>query len=73
MKKLATLAFTLWLAAAIATGYPRVDEDIDPFDQRMAQLRQEFAKKPPAPNDKEWVKAKLQHMVDVDQYVRSTL
>jgi hypothetical protein len=70
MKKLAALAFTLWFGAALATGYPRVDEDLAPFDLRVAQLKQEFAKTPPAPNDKEWVKAKLKHMVDIDQYVR---
>lgn len=60
----------LWFGAAVAAQYPRVDEDFKAFDQHVAQLQQEFAKKPPAPNDKEWVKAKLQHMVDVDQYMR---
>jgi hypothetical protein len=70
MKQLAALVFTLWFGAAFASGYPRVDEDITAFDQHVAQLRQQFAKTPPAPNDKEWVKAKLKHMVEVDQYVR---
>jgi hypothetical protein len=70
MKKLAALAFTLWIGAALATGYPRVDEEIATMDQHVAQLQQEFAKTPPAPRDKEWVKAKLRHMVEVDQYVR---
>jgi hypothetical protein len=70
MKKLATLALMLCLGAALASEFPRVDEEFASFDQHVAQLRQEFAKKPPAPKDKEWVKAKLQHMVEIDQYVR---
>jgi len=70
MKRLASLTMILWCGAAASSDYPRVDEDIKAYDQHVAQLQKEFAKKPPAPDDKEWVKAKLQHMVDVDQYAR---
>ena len=70
MKKFTKLTMILWCGAAAASDYPRVDEDIKAYDQHIAQLQHEFAKKPPANNDKEWVKAKLQHMVDVDQYWR---
>jgi hypothetical protein len=69
MKKLA-IVFVLWSGAALASEYPRVDEELASFDQHVSLLRQEFAKKPAAPLDKEWVKAKLQHMVEIDQYVR---
>lgn len=70
MKKLASLAMILWCVVADASDYPRVDEDLKAYDAHVAQLQQEFARKPTAPNNKEWVKAKLQHMVDVDQYAR---
>jgi len=70
VKALATLALALWFGIALAVGYPRVDAEIATIDQHVAQLQREFAKTPPAPQDKEWVKKKLQHMVEVDQYVR---
>jgi len=73
MKKLATIAMTLWFGAAIAADYPRVDAEVKAIDQHVTQLQQEFAKKTPAPTDKEWVKSKLAHMVEVDQYVRSQI
>jgi hypothetical protein len=65
-----TLAMVLWCAAVSASDFPRVDEDIAAYNQHIAQLEQEFAKRPPAPKDKEWVKAKLRYMADVDQYTR---
>jgi hypothetical protein len=70
MKKIAVFAISLWFGVAAAANYPRVDEDIQSVDQRMAFLRQGFAKRPVAPKDKEWVKRKLQHMVDLDSVPR---
>lgn len=70
MKKLAALALTLCFGAAFASDYPRVDADIKAYDEHVAALNAEFVKTPPAPRDKEWVKAKLKHMVAVDQYMR---
>lgn len=70
MKKSAMLATAFCFTAAVAAEYPRVDADLEACDQHIAQLRQEFANKPPAPQDKEWVKAKLRHMVDIDEHLR---
>jgi len=50
--------------------FPRVDADLAVFDRALARLRAEFALVPADPEDKEWVKLKLRHMVDVDQYLR---
>lgn len=55
---------------ASASEYPRVDAALAECDARVAQMRAEFAKTPAAPPDKAWITARLQHMVDVDQYVR---
>jgi hypothetical protein len=70
MKKLASLVAILWLHSAVASDYPRVDEDLEAYDDHVAQLERDFAKLPADPRDKTWVKAKLQHMVNVDQYMR---
>jgi hypothetical protein len=71
MKKSASLAMILWCGAAAASDYSRVDKDINTCNHHIAELQQEFAKRPPAPSDKEWVKAKLAHMVEIDQYARN--
>jgi len=51
-------------------AYDRVDEDLRSFDAKVFQMNNEFAKIPSDRNDIKWVKKKLQHMVDVDQYMR---
>ena len=71
MKTLTALLLCSWIAVAGASEFLAVDAEIKAIDARVAELQQEFAKIPPAPNDKDWVKAKLAHMVEVDQYVRS--
>jgi hypothetical protein len=70
MKRLALLATALFFGVAAASDYPRVDEDIQYVDQRITFLREGFAKHPVAINDKEWVKRKLQHMVDIGSVAR---
>ena len=55
---------------ASASEFPKVDAALAECDARVAQIRQEFAKTPAAPGDKAWITARLQHLVDVDQYVR---
>lgn len=55
---------------AMASAHPKVDAALAECDARIAEMRAAFAKRPPAPDDPAWVKSKLQHMADVDQYVR---
>lgn len=71
MKKLTLLTIALWSAAAGASDFPRVDADFKAYDEHLAQLQQEFARKPPAPDDKKWVKEKLAHMAEVALYLRT--
>ena len=70
--KLLALVFIAAAGAVSAANYPRVDEAIRDFDTHVAVMRAEFAKLPGTAADKAWVKSKLQHMVDVDQYARAT-
>src|SRR5690606_31196760 len=56
-----------------ANDCKRVYADLAKFDQVIEAKKSEFAKIPANPNDKEWVKAKIHHMVDIDQYLRTTV
>ncbi|HUQ09021.1 MAG TPA: DUF6624 domain-containing protein [Steroidobacteraceae bacterium] len=58
------------IGAAIASEHPKVDAALAECDAHIAQMRAAFAAAPAAPGDDTWVKSKLQHMADVDQYVR---
>lgn len=40
------------------------------YDQEIEHRNSEFAKTPADPQNKEWVKSKLAHMYDIDQYMR---
>src|SRR4051812_28906420 len=64
------LAGLLISANAAATDFPRVDTDLAKYDAAVAKMQGDFAAVPGDANDQEWVKKKLQHMVDVDQYMR---
>lgn len=55
---------------AFAANFPRVDADLKAFDDVVKEKKAAFAKIPAAPEDMEWIKRKLSHMVDVDQYMR---
>lgn len=48
-----------------------VAEALGAFDQKIRELRQGFAERPAAPEDAAWVREKLAHMVEVDQYMRN--
>lgn len=50
--------------------FPRVDADLAAMDEAAARMRAEFGRTAADPADREWVKRKLRHLVDVDQYVR---
>ncbi len=58
---------------AYASNFPSVDKDIKFYDDQVTEMNISFNKIPPNPNNKVWVKLKLQHMVDVDQYTRKYL
>lgn len=49
----------------------RVDQDLKIYDERVAALNAAFDSREADPKDKEWIKAKLAHMVEVDQYMRN--
>lgn len=55
----------------VVTFPPRVDADLKAYDEKVEAMNREFSNIPADPMDKEWVKKKLQHMVDVDQYMRN--
>ena len=53
-----------------ASTYPKVDAAIAKYDQKIAGLNSAFATIPADLNDKKWVEKKLDHMVEIDQYMR---
>jgi hypothetical protein len=69
--KMLALVFLAVAGMASAANYPRVDAAIAEFDLHVAGMRAAFAQIPGTAADKSWAKAKLQHMVDVDQYARN--
>jgi hypothetical protein len=71
VKMFACVAIILCCQAARADEFPRVTADLEAYDDRVAGIEAEFAKLPADPHDRTWVKAKLKHMVQVDQYMRN--
>ena len=68
-----TFCFTCLLFSNLSLGneVTRVDADLKEYDSHVAGMNTEFNKIPSDPSDKSWVKKKLQHMFDVDQYMRN--
>lgn len=58
------------LACECRDDFPKVDRDLATYTTAVQQMKYDFSKVPANPKDKVWVKAKLQHMCDVDQYMR---
>jgi hypothetical protein len=58
------------VGVATASEYPKVDAALAECDARVADMRAQFARVPASPEDRAWIAAKLQHLADVDQYVR---
>ena len=56
--------------SSFASDFPKVDADIKIADEYVNALNSKFSLIPANPNETGWVRAKLQHMVDVDQYIR---
>lgn len=68
-----TLIVLLLLIATTsqASSFPKADADLKSMKQHFAEEKETFAKSHPAnPESKEWVKAKLQFMFDIDQEAR---
>ncbi len=55
----------------MASPYPKVDADLATYDQTIVKMKSEFAVTTANPKDKEWVKAKLDFMFNIDQYMRN--
>lgn len=51
--------------------FPKVDHDIGIAELEISKMNESFDKVPGDANDPIWVKSKLQHMFDVDQYIRN--
>ncbi len=54
-----------------AADFPRVDVDLKIYDDTVEAKNVDFDKNPANSQDKSWVKLKLSHRVDVDQYMRN--
>lgn len=70
MRPAAILAMILVCRAACGEGFARVTADLEAYDAHVASLEAGFARLRADPHDRTWVKAKLRHMVEVDQYMR---
>lgn len=53
--------------------YTRVDKDIQDYQAAIKTRQDKFDHLTVEPKNKEWVKAKLNHMYDIDQYTRNYL
>lgn len=54
-----------------ASNFPRVTADMRTYEETVASMVSEFKKQPEKPKEKRWVKAKLKHMFEVDQFMRN--
>src|SRR3989344_4619018 len=54
-----------------ASPYPKVDTDLAEYDKTIVQMKSDFMQIPSDPNDKKWVRLKLDFMFNTDQYMRS--
>ncbi len=63
--------FSLFYFSSLAWSSPRVESDLNRYDNHIKNLKITFNERPQDPNNKDWVKFKLAHMVKVDQYMRN--
>ena len=71
--KLAVTVLALLISrAALADTFPRVDADLAEYDAANQKMKDEFATIFGDATSKDWVKKKLQHMVDIDQHMRNS-
>ncbi len=67
---LAALLLAALPARTQGADLARVARDLKTYDERVAALNATFDLRAADPKDKSWIKAKLTHMVKVDQYTR---
>jgi hypothetical protein len=70
VRVLAIIGMMLCSLTLRAEEFARVIADLKIYDEHVAVLEAEFSKLQADLHDRTWSKAKLQHMVDVDQYMR---
>ena len=64
--------FLLLFAATGASAVSvKVVDDLATYGRTVATMEDDFATRPMQSGNREWVQAKLRHMVDVDQYMRN--
>lgn len=71
IKPAVTALALLVSCSALADPFPKVDADLAEYDAAIQKMKDEFGKVAGDSSDKDWVKKKLQHMVDIDQHMRS--
>jgi hypothetical protein len=52
-------------------AYDIADFDLSKYDSDLLRMQNEFSRMPIDINDKSWVKSKISHMVETDQYMRN--
>jgi hypothetical protein len=65
-----TLLALLISRAAVADTFQKIDADLAEYDSTVQKMKNEFAEAQGDSSNKDWGKKKLQHMVDIDQYMR---
>jgi hypothetical protein len=64
-------AFILLFSSAIfGASFPKVDQDIQAVNLKVSEMKAEFAIVTPDPQSSAWIKLKINHMFQVDQFVR---
>lgn len=61
----------LLLSGACVSKSPRVEQDLMDYDRHIEQLNKNFSAIPENMESIDWVKAKLNHMFEIDQYMRN--
>ncbi|WP_413944432.1 DUF6624 domain-containing protein [Bdellovibrio sp. HCB-162] len=57
--------------SACTTTYPRVEQDLKDYDHKIEKMNKDFSVTPENTDSIEWVKSKLDHMFEIDQYMRN--
>lgn len=65
------LAIFLFANLACASNLPRVQQDLEIYDKQIANFKRDFALVPENSDSIDWVKGKLDHMYEMDQFMRN--
>ncbi len=58
------------VGAAYASPFTKVDQDIAEYDLQINKMKNEFAIQPANPQSKLWVQNKVNHIFQIDQFMR---